>query len=254
MSRRRSILFPPQGDGWDEVLLGPGQYPQNRRYEESFEEATLSREMELRRYGSSLNSGTRGGRSPLQRERDAAYAEQERDEEGYAGYVAALYHHSAHQHEDEDQSTTANFIDSLVEDGFLSPPRSQSDPALEGYVHREDIGLSLGESMGKIGSARTGNRVFDEVGVPFGRTHHAERQAAAREVQCAHHELSVQQPALPRQGLEPMLRRGDVRTPAITQANQHHDDIEAHQDGQFVDPFVSIQTATRINAGQPEQA
>ena len=130
----------------------------------------------LRRYGS-LISGTRGGRSPLQRERGAGYAEEEHEEEGYPGYVAALDHHSAHQHEDEDQSTTANFIDLLVEDGYLSPPRSQSDPALEGYVHRDDIGLSLGELMEKIGLARTGYGLVDEAGAPFGRTHHVERQA-----------------------------------------------------------------------------
>lgn len=244
------------GDSWDEVLLGSGQHPQDRRYADSFEEATPSPEMDLsglRRYGS-LNSGTRGGRSPLQRERGAGYAEEEHEDEGYAGYVAALDHHSADQHEDEDQSTTANFIDSLVEDGYLSPPRSQSDPALEGYVQRDDIGLSLGESMEKIGSARTGYGVVDEAGVPFGRTHHAERQAAAQGVQRAHRESPVQQPALPRQGDGPMLRSADVRTPAVAQTNQHHDDIEAHQEGPFVDPFVTIQTATRINAGQSEQA
>lgn len=249
-----------EGDSWDEVLLGPGHPPQERRYEESFDEATPSPEMDLsglRRYGS-LNSGTRGGRSALQRERGAAYAEEEREEEGYAGYVAALEHQSHHSHEDEDQSTTANFIDSLVEDGYLSPPRSQSDPALDGYpasgYQGDDRRVSLGESMEKIGSARTEYGVMDEGGVPFGRTHHVERQAAAREVQRAHHEQSVQQPALPRQGDEPMLRSADVRTPATSQANYNHDDIEAHQDGQFVDPFVTIQTATRINTGAPEQA
>jgi hypothetical protein len=249
-----------EGDSWDEVLLGPGHPSQERRFEESFDEATPSPEMDLsglRRYGS-LNSGTRGGRSPLQRERGAAYAEEEREEEGYAGYVAGLEHQSHHQ-EDEDQSMTANFIDSLVEDGYLSPPRSQSDPALAGYVHpgiphEEEMTLSIGESMERIGSSRTEYGVVDDGGVPFGRTHHADRQAVAREVQRAHHEAAVQQPALPRQGDVPMLRSADVRTPATAQANYDQTGITAHQDGQFVDPFVTIQTATRINAGLPQEA
>lgn len=206
----------------------------------------------LRRYGS-LISGTRGGRSPLQRERGAGYAEEEHEEEGYSGYAAVLDHHSAHQHEDEDQNTTANFIDLLVEDCYLSPPRSKSDPALEGYVHRDDIGLSLGESIEKIGSARTGYGLVDEAGVPFGRTHHVERQAQRKGCnerttnrRCCSLRCETRQ--------QTDATKCDVRTPAVAQVNQHHDDIGAHQEGPLVDPFVAIQTATRISAGQSEQA
>lgn len=45
-----------------------------------------------------------------------------------------------------------------------------------------------------------------------------------------------------------MLRTGDARTPAtaLAREDQYGETITAHQDGQFVDPFVTIQTATRV--------
>lgn len=268
-----------EGESWDEVLLGPPGTNQERASaddsieypQESFMENTPSPEMDLsglKRYGS-LNSRPSPARSPLQRERGAAYAEQEREEEqGYAGYIAGL--EGRHAQMDEDESTTANFIDSLYEDGYLSPPQSQSVSA-SGTFDRlgsvlEDEGemndglddrLRSVQNTSRHQAERTHRQEMDEGGIPLGRTHHADRAAAAHEAQRYHQGPSLHQPALPRVPLddeapfgETMLRNGDARTPATALARdvQHNETVTAHQDGQFVDPFVTIQTATRVNA------
>jgi serine/arginine repetitive matrix protein 2 len=246
-----------EGESWDEVLLGPpgsggqrttGEEENHTFRDESFVENTPSPEMDLsglKRYGS-LNARPSPARSPLQRERGAAYAEQEREEEeGYAGYVAQLEHQQQHrqhppQHGYDEESTTANFIDSLYADGYLSPPGSQGGVSASGTFD---------------GLAATLEREVDAYGVPLGRSHHADRAAEAHAVERDHHHGHVQQPALPRAHAdeavgETMLRTGDARTPATAVASRepYGNDIPAHQDGQFVDPFVTIQTATRVSA------
>ncbi|KAJ9095988.1 hypothetical protein QFC21_005351 [Naganishia friedmannii] len=274
-----------EGESWDEVLLGPPgsaqqhqrQQEQEAREREVFTENTPSPEMDLsglRRYGS-LSSRPSPAKSRLNSEMGPVYAEQEREEdEGYAGYIAGLGHHQ-HGIMEEDESTTANFIDSLYEDGYLSPPQSQSESSLAAQA--TSVAMSDSVRSNSIDEGDLPNRhrsqeaaqmeryeepAFkslerDECGIPLGRTHHADRAVAAREVQRQHHEgLSVRQPALPRMAPgdgpqlgETMLRSGDVTVPATKGANGHgrHEDlITAHQDGQFVDPFVTIQTATRV--------
>ncbi|KAJ9121540.1 hypothetical protein QFC22_002158 [Naganishia vaughanmartiniae] len=271
-----------EGESWDEVLLGPPgsvqqhqrQQEQEARDREAFTENTPSPEMDLsglRRYGS-LNSRPSPAKSRLNSEMGPVYAEQEREEdEGYAGYIAGLGHQQ-HGILEEDESTTANFIDSLYADGYLSPPQSQSESSLAAQATSAAMSDSVRSNSIDEGDLPNGfrsqeaerydeqsynNLERDECGIPLGRTHHADRAVAAREVQRQHHEgLSVQQPALPRvapgdgqQLGETMLRSGDVTVPAVKGSNSHRQEhsINAHQDGQFVDPFVTIQTATRVN-------
>lgn len=92
----------------------------------------------------------------------------------------------------------------------------------------------------------------DEAGIPYGRSHHAERNALAH----AHPVLvkgHLQPAQLPKNGEHQMLLNGNVTQPAlpaspVTAAAQARLDEgpRAHQEGQFHDPFITIQTATAV--------
>jgi serine/arginine repetitive matrix protein 2 len=213
-------------------------------------------------------------------------------DEGYVDHASEDEHggppSSDQNHADE--STTANFIDSLVEDGYFSPPSVTSGsrmpdvmhvdepveetPVLNGFmdftpkldtpsfgsfgfstpVVEQPPSLPTGIVLGAVIPPSASKDEVDGAGVPYGRTHHAQRAAEAHQVLHLPEE-PIDQPALPKpsvMGGEPMIRSANVTQPALIPLNDRrvsHDrssDVKAVQDGTFVDPFVTIQTATQV--------
>lgn len=186
------------------------------------------------------------------------------------------------------ESMTANFIDSLVEDGYFSPPTAHqaklaapveqtlpplgpvmtSGTAPEAYTPKLDtpsFGAAMqfmdqqgasSEHQAPADKETPQHRDLDSAGIPYGRTHHAERAFAAHSG--PHHpEEPIEQPQLPRSSPgdgEPVIRSANVKEPALpTPTKQqpqvsNRQSLEVHQDGVFVDPFVTIQTATKVYA------
>jgi hypothetical protein len=181
-----------------------------------------------------------------------------------------------HSRDAADESTTANFIDSLVEDGYFSPPAldtpqmaglpeesaTQTIDSVLAFTPRLDT-PSLGGSI--LATPLDENMPFpmppsrddddvDEYGIPYGRTHHAERAALAHATEvAANHYVPVPQPSLPREGASsgaPLLRTANAAEPAADQKSMpiatDKDGPHARQDGSFIDPFLTIQTATKV--------
>ena len=197
-------------------------------------------------------------------------------------------------HADPEESTTADFVNTLIEEGLFSPPQGQSPsfpdqpafelplslptddkppalstPSLGGSVHATPI---LG---GVSGVNRAAIPEVDEVGIPYGRTHHAERAAAARENTAVQHAKPVPQPALPHQSDEKMLFNGNARysdpwsagpisprpdqstfspqRQALPQMRSSPASApHARQAGPMPDPFITLQTATNVLAPQTQ--
>lgn len=219
------------------------------------------------------------------------------------------YHRGMEEEEDDDdydESTDGagddSYMDTLVEDGYFSPPEPRSVSEMPGpradltehqqqqqQLHVTSLQgpnsfAAAGATLTAPSSTLTGEQrsdremtmlatpnlgspldldlgggagaaAVDEVGIPFGRTHHAERAHAAHvaAVESHHRPAHISQPDLPHQGYEagaPIIRSQDVTQPAL-QPDQHVrstalGNVQAHQDGPFEDPFVTLQTATSI--------
>nr|XP_019014530.1 uncharacterized protein I206_00612 [Kwoniella pini CBS 10737]OCF53311.1 hypothetical protein I206_00612 [Kwoniella pini CBS 10737] len=170
-----------------------------------------------------------------------------------------------------EDSTTANFMDTLIEEGLFSPPTMDTPafedqsafelplepvdndseppflatPSLGGSVHATP--LFAGGMFGET----------DSEGIPYGRTHHAERAAIAHSLSPAKIAL-VEQPPLPRDVDHSMLLNANAAQPslAIPQSPVHYPEYNdpfasasaphAHQVGAMPDPFITIQTATQV--------
>ncbi|WVQ80948.1 hypothetical protein IAT38_003055 [Cryptococcus sp. DSM 104549] len=191
-----------------------------------------------------------------------------------------------------DGSTTAAFMDTLVEEGLFSPPDMDA-PAFEDQAgfelplepESDDRPFlttpSLGESV-RISPMFDGTEVFGETdgaGIPYGRTHHAERAAEAHRQAREVPSVVVQQPELPHNEEHRMLLNADASQPAIRPAvspvhsppafyPEYNDPFasfspqptyaapahsangattpHAHQAGPIPDPFITIQTATAV--------
>ncbi len=178
--------------------------------------------------------------------------------------------HSDYYRSAVDESTTANFIDSLVEDGYFSPPPIDS---LEMGDFDMDATCSIQdklESIPRLDTPSLGGSIsatplqedmpfpmppardeVDEHGIPYGRTHHSERAAAAHAAE-AKSSVHMLQPALPREGTSsgmPLLRTANAAEPYLQNTAATHKESagpHAHQQGTFIDPFVTIQTATKV--------
>lgn len=232
----------------------------------------------------------RGGGSGVVELQDQEYDSEQRTSPSQDEYESNDGHgiRSTDSHASEgvyrDESMTANFIDSLVEDGYFSPPSIQpaqfsqemSDaqavpgetPVLNGFMdftpklETPSFGSSLGFHtpvaeqppvlLGPEIAAQTDDK--DSAGIPYGRSHHAERVALAHAIPVRTSE-PVPQPTLPKPsiyGSEPVLRSANVAEPALPAPNRYSSYEEerpwAHQDGAFIDPFVTIQTATKIHS------
>ena len=242
----------------------------------------------------------RGGGSGIVELNDQGYGDEhgtspaQEEYESNDGHGARSTDSHASEGAYRDESMTANFIDSLVEDGYFSPPSVQlpqlpqhlSDtpsipgetPVLNDFMdftpklETPSFGSSLGfhtptteqppvlgpEIVSVEKSAGTGDDK-DNAGVPYGGSHHAERVALAHAIPIRPTE-SIAQPTLPKPSIyggEPVSRSANATELALPVSNRYSDYQEdrsrAHQDGAFVDPFVTIQTATKVyNQISPE--
>jgi len=194
-------------------------------------------------------------------------------------------------HANPEESTTADFVNTLIEEGLFSPPQGQSPafadqptfsipPPLPTDDKAPALSTpSLGESiratpiLGVVsGNDRATMPEVDEVGIPYGRTHHAELAAAAHAT--VHHDKPIAQPDLPQQSDEKLLFNGNARysdpwstapisprpdQSTFSPSRQPPQQLRApapsavpnvtphaRQDGPMPDPFITLQTATKV--------
>ncbi|KAK8845595.1 hypothetical protein IAR55_006311 [Kwoniella newhampshirensis] len=172
-----------------------------------------------------------------------------------------------------DESTTAAFMDTLIQEGLFSPPtmdtpafedQSDFELPLEPVEHDGDRPFLSTPSLG--GSVHVSplfdSEMFgetDNAGIPYCRTHHAERAALARSLPPMAEMSPLEQPDLPHNEEHQMLLNADAAQPALPQSRpQSYYDYNdpfatssiapphAHQAGTIPDPFITIQTATKV--------
>ncbi|RSH82804.1 Bud site selection protein bud4 [Saitozyma podzolica] len=158
--------------------------------------------------------------------------------------------HSANHH---DESTTADFVNTLIEEGLFSPPQMPT-PAMDdqpSFEQEPDETPQL--STPSLGDPLHATPLFatladvpkfednDEAGIPFGRTHHAERVALAH-ARPSIHQASPPPSTLPK-GDNTMLLNANAAQPAVPHRQSPSAPL-SHQDGPMQDPFITIQTAT----------
>ncbi|WWC99204.1 hypothetical protein V866_006099 [Kwoniella sp. B9012] len=171
-----------------------------------------------------------------------------------------------------EDSTTANFMDTLIEEGLFSPP-TMDTPAFEDqaafelplepvdddsdrpFLATPSLGGSVHASP-LLASGMFGET--DSAGIPYGRTHHAERAAIAHSLSPAKPVSPIEQPDIPRDQDHNMLLNANAAQPAvpIPQSPVHYPEYNdpfasasiphAHQVGAIPDPFITIQTATNV--------
>jgi serine/arginine repetitive matrix protein 2 len=161
-----------------------------------------------------------------------------------------------------DESATAEFMDTLISEGLFSPPEL-STPAFEDY---SQFHLSGDEPAPFLSTPSMGDSVHatpllagvepqmpetDAAGIPYGRTHHAERNAAAHSAAPALG-APISQPAIPHGGSHQMLLNANAAQPALATGRSSTDQM-AHQSGTMPDPFLTIQTATNVITPQSER-
>lgn len=171
-----------------------------------------------------------------------------------------------------EESMTANFIDSLVEDGYFSPPQvneaemassiEQDTPPMLDFAPQLST-PSLGGSMSMTPELRqagnsdnghghgVGYGEADERGIPYGRSHHIDRAIQAHSLEFHQTSRPMPQPDLPsekRRPGEPTLRNADASQPStgLPTTNQLPMGPYASQSGSFVDPFVTLETVTKL--------
>ncbi|WWC58165.1 uncharacterized protein I303_100701 [Kwoniella dejecticola CBS 10117] len=175
-----------------------------------------------------------------------------------------------------EDSTTANFMDTLIEEGLFSPP-TMDTPAfddqnafelpLEPVDHDSDRPFLATPSLGGSVHATPlfAGDMFgetDSAGIPYGRTHHAERAALAHSLSPVKGVSPIEQPQLPREEEHNMLLNANAAQPslAIPTSPVHYPEYNdpfasasisssmphAHQAGPMPDPFITIQTATQV--------
>jgi serine/arginine repetitive matrix protein 2 len=183
-----------------------------------------------------------------------------------------------------DESMTANFIDSLVEDGYFSPPAMQTatlpnqifdtpsvpgeTPVLNSFMdftpklETPSFGSSLGFSTPAMENppvalphVEQDLEVLRSLGKDdreeYGRAHLSERVALAPALPI-HLGESMEQPALPKpltQSQGSALQGAEATRPSLPVVGHdvYEDYPRVQQDGAFVDPFVTVQTATQAH-------
>jgi serine/arginine repetitive matrix protein 2 len=160
-------------------------------------------------------------------------------------------------HAIHDESATADFFNTLIEEGLFSPPpvatpvfQDQPSFAMPGEDDRSAPFLStpsLGDSI--HGTPMMGNLSLDDNtdqrGIPYGRTHHAERAVLAHSLPPLEKVVALEQPDLPHQSDHRMLLNANAAQPGIPH-NQVTIGPRSTQDGPMFDPFITIQTTTKI--------
>ena len=234
---------------------------------------------------SHVRSDGRGGVSGITELHDQTYDDpsngEPHDYESSDGHgVRSVDSHASDGGYRRDESMTANFIDSLVEDGYFSPPAMQTatmpnqifdtpsvpgeTPVLNSFMdftpklETPSFGSSLGFSTPAMENLphveqdsevlrSLGKDSLDDAGISYGRTHHSERVALARGLPT---DLGnpIEQPALPKlptRSQEPSLQGTNVIRPSLPVVEQgiYGDYPRVQQGGGFVDPFVTVQMA-----------
>ena len=163
-----------------------------------------------------------------------------------------------------DESTTADFVDALIEEGLLSPHQN----AASAFGHRPSISEvsddaapalstpSLGESIHMTPLLATmdldhtnNNDQVDSAGIPYGRTHHAERAATAHKAVPSG--PPVKQPDLPHQSDQQLLFNKNAAQPSIYSDPFEFAPISptrqySKQIAPMPDPFITLQTTTSV--------
>ena len=216
---------------------------------------------------SHIRSDGRGGVSGITELHDQTYDEDSNgaphDYESNDGHGVRSVDSHASDSAYRDESMTANFIDSLVEDGYFSPPAMQTatmpnqifdtpsvpgeTPILNSFMdftpklETPSFGSSLGfstpamENPPNLHNVEQDSEVLrslgkdnlDDAGIPYGRTHHSERVALARALPI-HIGGSIEQPALPKpssRSQEPLVRSADATQPSLPVLNHHRQDV-----------------------------
>lgn len=158
-----------------------------------------------------------------------------------------------------DESTTADFVNTLIEEGLFSPPPMAtpafgaplafetmentpapflSTPSMGSSVHVTSL-LGSVEPMGDVDSA----------GIPYGRTHHTERAILAHSLLPISQMSRIEQSAIPVSGDHLMLLNANAAQLSLPQSTVMPTGM-SHQDGRLPDPFITIQTATNIISPQ----
>ncbi|EIW73323.1 hypothetical protein TREMEDRAFT_73045 [Tremella mesenterica DSM 1558] len=173
------------------------------------------------------------------------------------------------QIDDADASTTADFMDALVEEGLFSPPELPtpviptvpevpsessdedhpdtflSTPSLGGSLHPTPL---LGDSEFSPPMESTFKFTEkDHSGIPYGRTHHAQRAAIAHSLPPIQSVSPLVQPAIPHAEDHQMLMNANAVNPSLPVLS--HPEVggpHAHQAGLLPDPFITISTATKV--------
>ena len=156
------------------------------------------------------------------------------------------------QHDDE--STTADFVNTLIEEGLFSPPQ-MATPAFES---QPDFGMREDKSAPFLSTPSLGSPVqatpllgfvepmseVDSAGIPYGRTHHAERATLAHSLPMTSMVSPLEQPDIPRARDHQMLLNANAAQPSLPHTTDSH--AISHQYGPMADPFITIQTATKV--------
>jgi len=150
-----------------------------------------------------------------------------------------------------EESTTADFVNTLIEEGLFSPPQMQA-PVFEDQPAFIPLAAnppalstpSMGDSIDLTPLLAVADDV-DPAGAPYGRTHHAERNAQAHAM--AQEPPRLAQPAIPRQADPRMLLNANAAQPSSYTTPFDSEPIrQAHQAGPLFDPFITAQTATKV--------
>lgn len=200
-----------------------------------------------------------------------------------------------------NESTTADFMDTLVQEGLFSPPEMDTPAFQDQAAFEIPLETSFTEAENEsdkpylatpsLGDSVHASPLFenhdvfsetDSAGIPFGRTHHAERAAEAHKT--ALH-IPIEQPSLPHAQEHRMLFNANAAQPSIlppitpTSPSFYHDyndpfasvtpslpsrapepkrqqgpEPHAHQSGPLPDPFITLQTATKTILPSSEES
>lgn len=176
---------------------------------------------------------------------------------------------------DHDESTTADFVNTLIEEGLFSPQQTpalgdQQTPAFEDqpafdppsgdeegvpYLSTPSLGddVLMSPMFTTSGLPEINYPEKDSAGAPYGRTHHAERSALAHSLPPLVLNSPISALPLPTSSNDQMLLNADATQPALpatralpTPGTSHL----SHQVEPLHDPFITIQTATSVISPQ----
>ncbi|ORX34827.1 hypothetical protein BD324DRAFT_635198 [Kockovaella imperatae] len=163
------------------------------------------------------------------------------------------------------ECATGRFVNSLIEEGLLSPsgstPGSMDQAVFSANATPQLSTPSLGESFQATPMMVSASMDVqpsqptdtysdkDSAGIPYGRSHHAERAAAhhARTSSRDYAPIRLAQPVtLPTQSDRQMLVNANAAQPYTQYSTPFDDGPHATQAGPMPDPFITIQTATTV--------